>query len=66
MRLSQGGSTRLFTLYPMADRENAYSGMGEAIGNIARAISTLPRPVRRVCYVQVCAFMGWFPFLFYR
>ncbi|KAG9002670.1 hypothetical protein FRB94_003705 [Tulasnella sp. JGI-2019a] len=37
----------------------------EVLGNIMRAISTLPRPVRRVCYVQVCAFMGWFPFLFY-
>lgn len=42
------------------------SGLRELLGNIGRAISTLPRPVRRVCYVQVCAFMGWFPFLFYR
>ncbi|KAG8886526.1 hypothetical protein FRB97_003037 [Tulasnella sp. 331] len=41
------------------------SSSKEIFGNIQRAISTLPRPVRRVCYVQVCAFMGWFPFLFY-
>ncbi|KAG9007123.1 hypothetical protein FRB90_009533 [Tulasnella sp. 427] len=45
------------------DREE--SGMMEVVRNISRAVSTLPRPVRRVCYVQVCAFMGWFPFLFY-
>lgn len=45
------------------DRED--SGMVEVVRNISRAVSTLPRPVRRVCYVQVCAFMGWFPFLFY-
>ncbi|TFY65644.1 hypothetical protein EVG20_g5453 [Dentipellis fragilis] len=33
--------------------------------NISRSLRELPRPVRRVCYVQVFAFMGWFPFLFY-
>jgi solute carrier family 45 protein 1/2/4 len=35
------------------------------IANVLRTIRTLPRPVRRVCYVQIFAFMGWFPFLFY-
>lgn len=33
--------------------------------NIKVAIINLPKPVRRVCYVQLFAFMGWFPFLFY-
>ncbi|KAG6869304.1 hypothetical protein C0993_000057 [Termitomyces sp. T159_Od127] len=32
---------------------------------IQSAIVTLPKPVQRVCYVQLFAFMGWFPFLFY-
>ncbi|KAG8900774.1 hypothetical protein FRB99_005764 [Tulasnella sp. 403] len=48
----------------LGERESR-SPMGDAARNIIRAVSTLPRPVRRVCYVQVCAFMGWFPFLFY-
>lgn len=33
--------------------------------NIRTAMFNLPRPIRRVCYVQLFAFMGWFPFLFY-
>jgi solute carrier family 45, member 1/2/4 len=52
---------------------NNYSGiliffcrqLHEAINNIKIAIFKLPRPIRRVCYVQMFAFMGWFPFLFY-
>ncbi|KAL1946895.1 hypothetical protein VTO73DRAFT_14999 [Trametes versicolor] len=32
---------------------------------IYSTILSLPKPIRRVCYVQVFAFMGWFPFLFY-
>ncbi|KAF8076526.1 major facilitator superfamily domain-containing protein [Lyophyllum atratum] len=32
---------------------------------IHTALITLPKPIRRVCYVQLFAFMGWFPFLFY-
>jgi solute carrier family 45 protein 1/2/4 len=35
------------------------------MGNIYNAVVNLPKPIRRVCYVQVFAFMGWFPFLFY-
>ncbi|KAJ7283901.1 hypothetical protein C8J57DRAFT_1293895 [Mycena rebaudengoi] len=41
------------------------SKVKEVLGNIRNAIVNLPRPIRRVCYVQLCAFMGWFPFLFY-
>ncbi|KAJ7068403.1 MFS general substrate transporter [Mycena amicta] len=37
----------------------------EIFENIKTAIVNLPRPIRRVCYVQLFAFMGWFPFLFY-
>ncbi|KAJ6515756.1 hypothetical protein C8R45DRAFT_217962 [Mycena sanguinolenta] len=37
----------------------------EVLHNIRTAIVNLPRPIRRVCYVQLFAFMGWFPFLFY-
>lgn len=32
---------------------------------IYEAVRHLPKPVRRVCYVQIFAFMGWFPYLFY-
>lgn len=35
------------------------------MSNIWNTILTLPKPIRRVCYVQIFAFMGWFPFLFY-
>ncbi|PFH52834.1 hypothetical protein AMATHDRAFT_73959 [Amanita thiersii Skay4041] len=37
----------------------------DVLGNIYTAIVNLPKPIRRVCYVQLFAFMGWFPFLFY-
>ena len=41
------------------------SSMREILQNIWITIWNLPRPIRRVCYVQLFAFMGWFPFLFY-
>lgn len=37
----------------------------ETTQNVWHAIRRLPRPVRRICLVQMFAFMGWFPFLFY-
>ncbi|KDQ64622.1 hypothetical protein JAAARDRAFT_28261 [Jaapia argillacea MUCL 33604] len=37
----------------------------DVLKNIRSAILDLPKPIRRVCFVQVFAFMGWFPFLFY-
>ncbi|KAF8897661.1 major facilitator superfamily domain-containing protein [Infundibulicybe gibba] len=43
-------------------KKNKFS---DVINNIYAAIITLPKSVRRVCYVQLFAFMGWFPFLFY-
>lgn len=33
--------------------------------DVTSAIRRLPRPIRRVCMVQLVAWMGWFPFLFY-
>lgn len=37
----------------------------DVFSTIYEAVIHLPKPVRRVCYVQICAFMGWFPYLFY-
>ncbi|KAG6821597.1 hypothetical protein H0H93_000106 [Arthromyces matolae] len=37
----------------------------DVLFNIHAALITLPKPIRRVCVVQLFAFMGWFPFLFY-
>ncbi|KAN0064842.1 hypothetical protein ACQY0O_001899 [Thecaphora frezii] len=35
------------------------------VDNVWQTTRRLPRPVRRVCLVQLFAYMGWFPFLFY-
>lgn len=46
--------------------DHCYSSkLVDVLKNIQQAIIALPKPIRRVCYVQVFAFMGWFPFLFY-
>jgi len=37
----------------------------DIVGTIYDAARHLPKPVRRVCIVQIAAFMGWFPYLFY-
>ncbi|TDL29430.1 MFS general substrate transporter [Rickenella mellea] len=37
----------------------------DILKNIWVAIVKLPKPIRRVCLVQIFAYMGWFPFLFY-
>lgn len=41
------------------------SKLRDVLATIKEAIVTLPKPVRRICMVQIAAFMGWFPFLFY-
>ncbi|CAO1636743.1 unnamed protein product [Sympodiomycopsis kandeliae] len=33
--------------------------------DVVTAAKRLPRPIRRICLVQLVAWMGWFPFLFY-
>jgi len=45
--------------------QNRQGNMRDVFINIYNAITSLPKPIRRVCFVQICAFMGWFPFLFY-
>ncbi|UZJ55304.1 hypothetical protein CBS101457_004624 [Exobasidium rhododendri] len=42
-----------------------FAKMKEATYHIWQSLRRLPRPVRRICLVQLFAFMGWFPFLFY-
>ncbi|THH10078.1 hypothetical protein EW145_g1578 [Phellinidium pouzarii] len=46
-------------------REKKESKFIDVLRNIRDAVVNLPKPIRRVCYVQFFAFMGWFPFLFY-
>ncbi|CAD6576865.1 MAG: hypothetical protein TREMPRED_001789 [Tremellales sp. Tagirdzhanova-0007] len=51
------------------ERENIFgerrSKFSDIVHTIYEAVLHLPKPVRRVCIVQIAAFMGWFPFLFY-
>lgn len=47
------------------DLLNFLSKFADVLRNIWNAVVNLPKPIRRVCYVQFFAFMGWFPFLFY-
>jgi len=42
-----------------------HSKFQDVLLNIKIAVVNLPKPIRRVCHVQLFAFMGWFPFLFY-
>ncbi|KAK0490841.1 hypothetical protein IW261DRAFT_1556007 [Armillaria novae-zelandiae] len=62
--------TVFITCYCHEEQERAATSKSsgkfrEVLDNIYVAIIKLPRAVRRVCYVQLFAFMGWFPFLFY-
>ncbi|KGB78516.2 solute carrier family 45 member 1/2/4 [Cryptococcus deuterogattii R265] len=41
------------------------SKIRDVVGTIYEAVLHLPKPIRRVCIVQIAAFMGWFPYLFY-
>ncbi|KAF9008949.1 hypothetical protein BDQ17DRAFT_1422133 [Cyathus striatus] len=50
---------------PRATGKNPKNGFRDIIHNIYTTILNLPKPIRRVCCVQLFAFMGWFPFLFY-
>ncbi|KAF9451657.1 MFS general substrate transporter [Macrolepiota fuliginosa MF-IS2] len=44
---------------PKKSQSNSNS-FREIINNIRVAVVNLPRPIRRVCYVQIFAFMGWY------
>lgn len=48
-----------------SDNAEVNSKIRDIIGTIYSAVLHLPKPVRRVCIVQIAAFMGWFPYLFY-
>ncbi|WVQ74375.1 hypothetical protein IAR50_003976 [Cryptococcus sp. DSM 104548] len=41
------------------------SNIRDVVSTIYEAARHLPKPIRRVCIVQIAAFMGWFPYLFY-
>jgi hypothetical protein len=43
----------------------SFSKITDVVATIYEAAIHLPKPVRRVCIVQIAAFMGWFPYLFY-
>ncbi|KAK1920805.1 major facilitator superfamily domain-containing protein [Papiliotrema laurentii] len=51
------------------ERESVFgerkSKLRDVVSTIYQAVLHLPKPVRRVCIVQIAAFMGWFPYLFY-
>jgi solute carrier family 45, member 1/2/4 len=50
---------------PRCTYNRTQSKFHDVFDNIYNAIVKLPKPIRRVCFVQIFAFMGWFPFLFY-
>jgi solute carrier family 45 protein 1/2/4 len=51
---------------PVSDKKDEKrSQLKDMLNNIRQSIVDLPKPIRRVCVVQLFAFMGWFPFLFY-
>src|SRR5258708_20031051 len=71
MKLNVRGTFRIegeptYLRMPFFVLRSHLSGIRMIINNISNAIWDLPKPIRRVCFVQVFAFMGWFPFLFYR
>ncbi|KAI0068767.1 MFS general substrate transporter [Artomyces pyxidatus] len=63
-------ATVWITCFTQAEKERELTQkskgrLRDIFNNIYTALVDLPRPIRRVCYVQIFAFMGWFPFLFY-
>ncbi|GAA5856947.1 hypothetical protein JCM9279_005025 [Rhodotorula babjevae] len=49
----------------MRTGESAWQKIKGVARDVVAATRTLPKPVRRVCYVQFFAWSSWFPFLFY-
>lgn len=45
--------------------ENQGAGLVSVFQDLYRAFSTLPPQVRAVCAVQLCAWIAWFPWMFY-
>lgn len=46
-------------------REDYQSGIIQFFKQVWQSTKRLPAPVRVVCEIQFCQWMGWFPFLFY-
>ncbi|KZW04105.1 MFS general substrate transporter [Exidia glandulosa HHB12029] len=46
-------------------RRQGRTSLISIFADIIKSIKNLPKPIRRVCFVQLFAWMGWFPFLFY-
>lgn len=46
-------------------RRQSRTSFFKIFADIFQSIKNLPKPIRRVCFVQLFAWMGWFPFLFY-
>lgn len=47
------------TCNPKIAAEFSCRPIAEAVTNVRIAITKLPKPIRRVCFVQLFAFMGW-------
>ncbi|CAO1614177.1 unnamed protein product [Parajaminaea phylloscopi] len=47
------------------DRQSWLRSLRDSLASIWKSVLCLPRPVRRVCLVQVFSFLAWFPLLFY-
>ena len=41
------------------------TGLVAFLGDLFRTYRSMPMKIRKVCHIQFCAWMGWFPFLFY-
>lgn len=46
-------------------KEDYQSGVVHFFRQILNSVKRLPAPIRVVCEIQFCQWMGWFPFLFY-
>lgn len=41
------------------------TGVGVVFRDLIHTYRFMPRKIRKVCHIQFCAWIGWFPFLFY-
>ncbi len=41
------------------------AGLQGLLNDLVRTYKMMPIKIQRVCHIQFCAWMGWFPFLFY-
>jgi solute carrier family 45 protein 1/2/4 len=42
-----------------------WTGVATVLSDLIGTYRSMPARVRNVCHIQFCAWMGWFPFLFY-